>query len=283
MDVKYPILLAMCGFIVTTLHTVMAAPVIDHVLYKGEYEAIGWEIKYSLSPSLGYRFSGNERVGLRDKQKEFTHSVTRIDNRSLSTFLDWHPAENGFRTSIGIFATSRNIEYFAEPTVDLRVDGAVTRVDKSSFRDEIVVNDQVIDLSRYEFGNNITIKGKTIKGLKDSMPSWIIIDPQVFQLHRNDIHITASADFKTLASYFGVGWGNRPLSDQRLRYSLDVGVIYLGRPDISLSVSGDILDVHPLLAEELNEYIAKEQRKLQRKAESLRLMPYISFGMSLGF
>lgn len=282
MNVKYYIFLAMCGFCVTTPAAV-AASNLDHILYKGDYEAIGWEMKYSLSPSLSYRFSGYERVALRDKRKEFTRSVTRFDNKSLSTFLDWHPAENSFRTSIGIFASSQYMEYFAEPTVDLRFEGAVVHVDKSRIPDEIVLSDQVIDLSRFGINRNIKIKGKTISGYRDSIPQWIIIDPQVFQLHRNDFHITANAEFKPLASYFGIGWGNRPLSDWRLRYSVDIGLIYLGRPDVSMTVSGDILHAHPSLTVELDEYMAKEERKMQRKAESMRLMPYVSLGLSLGF
>jgi hypothetical protein len=282
MNVKHYIVFTLCGFFVT-IPSALAAPKLDHVLYKGEYEAVGWEIKYALTPSFGYRFSGYERVGLHSKQKEFTHSVTRLNNRSVSTLLDWHPGRKSFRATIGIFASSHRVEYFVEPTVDLRFDGAVIRVDKSRIADEITFNDKVIDLSQYGFGNNITIKGKTFRRFKDSIPAMIVIDPQVFQLQRNDIHITANADFKPLASYFGIGWGNRPLSDQRIRYSLDMGIIYLGRPEVSLTVNGDILDIHPRLTEELNEYVAEEQRKLQRKAEDLRLMPYISLGVSLGF
>lgn len=279
---KYCVLWVMFrGLVTVPLAT--GAPEMDHALYKGGREEIGWEVRYSLGSSLSYRFSGHERVGMRDKRKEFTHSITRFDNKSLSTLLDWHPAQNGFRTSIGIFAGSHYMEYFAEPVVDLRFEGAIIHVDKSKLPDEIVIRDQVVDLSKYGIEEKITIEGKTISGYKNSIPEWIVIDPQVFQLHRDDIHVTASADFKTLASFFGIGWGNRPLSDQRLRYSMDLGVIYLGRPDVSLNVGGDILDVHPLLTKELNEYIDKEERKLQRKAESFRLMPYLSFGVSLAF
>lgn len=281
MNVKCRIFLVMCGFFVTApMPYAVAAPAVDHVLYKGE--GIGWEIKYGLNSSFGYRFSGYERVGLRDQQKEYTRSVTRLNNRSVSTLFDWHPVENSFRASIGIFASSHQVEYFAEPTVDIRFEGAVIRVDKSEIPDQIHISDKVIDLSRLGL-DNITIKGKTFKGIRDSIPALIIIDPQVFQLFRNDIHITANADFKPLATYFGIGWGNRPLSNQRLRYSLDVGMIYLGRPEVSLTVNGDILDVHPRLIEELNEYVAEEQRRLQSKAEDLRLIPYVSLGLSLGF
>jgi hypothetical protein len=282
MNVKRYILLPACVLFVA-VPAAVAAPHLDHMLYKGKYEAIGWEIKYGLSPTLGYRFSGYERVGMRDKQKEYTRSVMRFDNKALSTFLDWHPAENSFRTSIGIFASSQYMEYFAEPTVDLRFNGAFIHVDKSRFPDEIVFRDQVIDLSRYGIEKSITIKGRTISGYKSSIPQWIIIDPQVFQLHRDDIHITASADFKPLASYFGIGWGNRPLSDQRLRYSVDIGIIYLGHPDVTLTANGSLLQVDPSLTEELRDYVAKEERRLQRKAENMRLMPYMSFGLSLGF
>lgn len=282
MNVKRYILLPAYAFFVA-VPAAVAAPRLDHMLYKGNYEAIGWEIKYGLSPTVGYRFSGFDRVGMRDKQKEYIRSVTRFDNKALSTLFDWHPAGKSFRTSVGIFASSQYVEYFAEPTVDLRFKGAFIHVDKNRFPDEIVIRDQVIDLSQYGIDKNITIKGKTISGYKDSIPQWIIIDPQVFQLHRDDIHITANADFKPLASYFGIGWGNRPLSDQRLRYSLDIGVIYLGHPNVTLTASGSLLQVDPSLTGELNDYIAKEERRLQRKAESLRLMPYVSFGLSLGF
>lgn len=283
MNVKQCILLPAYVFFVA-VPAAVAAPHLDHMLYKGKYEAVGWEIKYGLSPSLGYRFSGYERVAMRDKQKEFTRSVMRFDNKALSTLLDWHPTGKSFRTSIGIFASSQYLEYFAEPTVDLRFKGAFIHVDKSRIPDEIVFHDKVIDLSRYGIDKNITIKGRTISGYKDLIPQWIIIDPQVFQLHRDDIHITANADFKPLASYFGFGWGNRPLSDQRLRYSMDIGIIFLGHPEVTLTASGTLLQVDdPALQKELDDYIAKEQRRLQHKAESMRLLPYVSFGLSMGF
>lgn len=280
MNVKKLVLLVVCGFFIS-ISSAVAATVIDHALYKGE--ALGWEIKYAFSSSFAYRFSGHDRVGMRDEQKEFTRSVTRLDNRSVSTFFDWHPVRNGFRTSVGIFASSHQLEYFAEPTVDIRIEGTVIRLDNTRIPDQYTFNDQVIELSRYGLGENITIQGGTIKGLGSAIPAWIIIEPQVIQLHRNDIHVTANANFKPLASYFGFGWGNRPKSDQRLRYSLDVGVIYLAKPELSLTVSGDILDVHPRLTEEINEYVAEEQKRLQRKVEDLRLMPYVSLGVSLGF
>lgn len=259
----------------------MTAP--DHVLFKGADDVTGWEMKYSLTSSFAWRLSGHDRVGMHRKQKEYTRGFARFDNKSLSVLLDWHPLNGGFRTSAGFFLNSQKADFFAEPSVNMFFDDITIEIDKTNIPDQIVIEEQTLDLSGYGVDEQVHVEETTILIDKTQIPDSVLIKGGSLVIDREDVNASARVKFREFAPYFGFGLGNTPYSDRRLRYSIDLGVIYSGRPDVNLELDGAIIEIDPRLNAWLEGYIAEEESKLQKKANRYRIIPYLSAGLSLAF
>jgi len=79
--------------------------------------------------------------------------------------------------------------------------------------------------------------------------------------------------FNKAAPYFGIGWGNRP--GEKWGFSADLGVLYQGSPDVSLTASGSV----PGLAADLEE----ERQKAERDLSHYRWYPVLSLGVYFRF
>jgi len=82
------------------------------------------------------------------------------------------------------------------------------------------------------------------------------------------------------APYFGIGIGNAiNKSNRRLHFSLDIGVMYSGSPDISLTATAS----DPLLQAQLNQDIEEQKKKFKDEADNYKFYPVITFGISYAF
>jgi hypothetical protein len=82
------------------------------------------------------------------------------------------------------------------------------------------------------------------------------------------------------APYFGIGIGNAiNKSNRRLHFSFDIGVMYSGSPDISLTATAS----DPLLQAQLNQDIEKQKKKFKDEADNYKFYPVITFGISYAF
>lgn len=260
-----------------------ALSVPDHVLYKGANDTTGWEMQYSLTPSFAWRLSGHDRVGLHRKQKEYMRGIARFNNKSLSALLDWHPLNGSFRTSAGFFLSSQRADFFAEPDVDMQFDDMRIDIDKTKIPDHAVISDQTLDLSADGVEEPVHVEGTTIDIDKSGIPDSVMVEGGTLQIDRNDINASARVAYRQFSPYLGFGWGSAPYSDRRVRYSFDLGMIYVGRSDVSLELGGGIIDVDPMLSELLEEYVAAEEVGLQEMADKFRIIPYVSAGISFAF
>jgi hypothetical protein len=88
------------------------------------------------------------------------------------------------------------------------------------------------------------------------------------------------------APYFGIGIGNAiNKSNRRLHFSLDIGVMYSGSPDISLTATAYDPDpnVQRRLQEQLNQDIEEQKKKFKDEADNYKFYPVITFGISYAF
>jgi len=75
--------------------------------------------------------------------------------------------------------------------------------------------------------------------------------------------------------YLGLGWGN--LTAKGLGFTFEVGAVQQGSPDVSLTKSGDSMDlITP-------QDIAQEERNMQDDLDKFELYPVVSLGISYGF
>lgn len=87
--------------------------------------------------------------------------------------------------------------------------------------------------------------------------------------------LSGLVDFKDLAPYVGIGWGNAVEKNQNLTFSFDLGVIYQGSPQVDLSTTTSVAG----LAEDL----AAEEEQLQDDLDGYQLYPVISLGLAFTF
>lgn len=103
--------------------------------------------------------------------------------------------------------------------------------------------------------------------------------------HREDlITATGKAYYRPYAPYLGIGWASGGDKRDGLFYSIDVGLMYLGRARVEYSFGGPLADaVRTYYGPELDAAIADEQRASAEKLNRYRYYPVVSVGISYRF
>lgn len=84
--------------------------------------------------------------------------------------------------------------------------------------------------------------------------------------------VTSTVDFNKLAPYAGVGWGDAVSSGSPIGFSLELGVLYMGKPKTSVTAPG---------VSAAN--IAAEKRKLDNSLKNMQFYPVASVGVNFKF
>jgi hypothetical protein len=91
--------------------------------------------------------------------------------------------------------------------------------------------------------------------------------------------MTAKLDFKTIAPYAGLGWGNGVGEDKKLGFTLDLGVAFQGSPEATLAATGGVLATDANFLANLE----REERNLEDDIKSFKLFPVLTVGLSYRF
>jgi hypothetical protein len=83
--------------------------------------------------------------------------------------------------------------------------------------------------------------------------------------------------FDRVAPYLGIGWGN-PFREGKWGLLCDLGVVYLGSPDVSLSANGTLASNPTFQAD-----LAKEEHDIEDKADNYRFYPVLSLSLYVRF
>jgi opacity protein-like surface antigen len=99
---------------------------------------------------------------------------------------------------------------------------------------------------------------------------------------QNDIgRIDGKVDFRKVVPYLGIGWGNALAKDKGWGFTSDLGVIFQGSPNTSLTNSECNLTASA--CEVLVTDVAAENVKLRDKADSFKFYPVVRVGVSYKF
>jgi hypothetical protein len=90
--------------------------------------------------------------------------------------------------------------------------------------------------------------------------------------------LTSKLDFKNLAPYVGIGFGNPFGSDSNWSFSLDLGVMFQGSPDLSVETTGTLANNAAFQAN-----LAKEKQELEDDLDKAKYYPVIAIGISYRF
>lgn len=97
--------------------------------------------------------------------------------------------------------------------------------------------------------------------------------------------LSAVAEFDPFAPYAGLGWGNAVGEGGKVRFVFDLGVVFQGQADVTLTPNlppGSPLD-NPLARQALDILLEREARDLERDAEDYDLYPVAAIGISYRF
>lgn len=91
--------------------------------------------------------------------------------------------------------------------------------------------------------------------------------------------LRAQVDSDGVVPYLGVGWGNAVGKGSALSFSLDLGVIFQGQPDVTLTTEGT--DASILAA--VNTQLAVEKAQLESDLDDFKLYPVLNVGVNYRF
>ena len=90
--------------------------------------------------------------------------------------------------------------------------------------------------------------------------------------------LRGEADFNQVAPYVGIGWGNAFGSDRRWGFMTDLGIAFIGSPDVSLSATGTIAG-DPVFADDIEE----EEQEIEDDLEHFKIYPVLSLSLFFRF
>jgi hypothetical protein len=101
------------------------------------------------------------------------------------------------------------------------------------------------------------------------------------QIYSTDdvVNLRAGADFKSAAPYVGIGWGRAVSGSGRVSFLVDVGAMYQGSPEISVS-AGCGTGLSTEACAELQANLAAEQRELSSDADDFKWWPVVSLALT---
>lgn len=90
--------------------------------------------------------------------------------------------------------------------------------------------------------------------------------------------------FKSTAPYLGIGWGKAPKSGKGWGFDADLGVLFQGSPEVSLTATcGAAFDNDQAACDQLKADVANEEVTLKSDSEDFDIFPVISLGVSYTF
>ncbi len=191
---------------------------------KGGTPGLGAEVTVGLLSKLNFRTGYNAfNYDGNTTESDIDYNY-KLKLKSIPLLLDYHPFDNGFRVTSGIFINNNEVTAVAEPN-GLTIDIGGTTYD-------------VTDIGTLD----------------------------------------AKIDFRTTAPYLGIGWGNPVSEGSQLTITLDLGVIFQGKPKVSMEATGAIAS-DPAFQADLD----KETADLKEDVESIEYYPVISLGVAYRF
>jgi hypothetical protein len=84
--------------------------------------------------------------------------------------------------------------------------------------------------------------------------------------------------FKDLAPYLGVGFGNAVAAGKKIGISLDLGVAFVGSPNLELNATGPIAGDPAFRAD-----LAEEEADVEESLSDFKLYPILSLAITYKF
>jgi hypothetical protein len=121
--------------------------------------------------------------------------------------------------------------------------------------------------------NKVSGTGKPAPGI---VPTFTVND-NVYNANNND-KLDAEISYNAVAPYFGIGWGNPVRKESNWFFFCDIGVVFMGSPDVAVSASGPLANNAVFIAD-----LEEERKDLEDDLDSYKYYPVISLGLNYKF
>ena len=98
--------------------------------------------------------------------------------------------------------------------------------------------------------------------------------------------LDADADFDPVVPYAGLGWGNAVGGSKKLGFFVDLGVVFQGKADVTLTPiipANSPINTTPGAREVLDVLLRREEQDLEDEASDYDLYPVVAIGLSYRF
>ncbi len=93
--------------------------------------------------------------------------------------------------------------------------------------------------------------------------------------------LNAEIDFKSIAPYLGIGWGNPLADDSDWSFFMDLGIIFAGKPRLDITSTGGTLSNDPTLLENIAQ--VEQDFRDTDEINYLKFYPVVSVGLNYRF
>lgn len=250
-----------------------------HLLPTSGTLGAGLEYRYDITKNINMRFAYSS---MDYALANVSHSVSydlSLKMLSRSVIFDWRPFGGSFRTSAGMI--------FGGPSLT----GTASSVDTSTLVGQTITGSDIqYAVSGINPAHMITVGQWSISGAEAIKYSTTVNSNQSvgtanMTISERDLgSVSGIARYPDNAPYIGIGWGNISTQKGRLLYSVDLGVMYLGRPKVELSLHGPVADIaNGYYSAETQAYLAEEQQKIEALLSRYRYFPVFSVSLWYSF
>jgi hypothetical protein len=118
--------------------------------------------------------------------------------------------------------------------------------------------------------NEIDLKARTDD-------DYFIIDNRAYSVE--DVgDLEGTIDFNKISPYLGIGWGDAVGEDKRLSFFIDLGVLFQGSPQATMSATGSIAS-----DPDFQRHLKNEEKEIEDAAENYKFYPVIAIGVAYKF
>ena len=118
--------------------------------------------------------------------------------------------------------------------------------------------------------NEIDLKAKTDD-------DYFIIDNRAYSVE--DVgDLNGTIDFNKISPYLGIGWGDAVGEDKRLSFFIDLGVLFQGSPQATMSATGSIAS-----DPDFQRHLKNEEKEIEDASENYKFYPVIAIGVAYKF
>jgi hypothetical protein len=242
-----------------------------YVLPKVSTLGVGIEYRYRHAAGFDVRAEWFEYDEVRPSSRDALQVRADLRLRAQSVLVDWFPFDGRFRTTAGIYLLSSDISAVADYHVQLGTGTTVTASDANHLALQAAQ-----DLRHAGYG--VLAARLEEFAATNSQPVRV---PGGNYSTGSLIELRARLYSRPYAPYLGVGWASANAGRHGWFYSIDAGMMYLGRMHAGYAVVGPIADA--LRGPELDALIRQEERAADDRLAKYRYCPILSLGLWYSF